>query len=67
MPTETREKKHEEKVPKTKPMPQGQEFKEWVEKQPKPPPGDRGNRLPPDPPTDQAAPRESGIAEPQEA
>ncbi len=66
MPTETREKEKREKVPQTKPMPPGQEFREWVERQPKPPPGERGNQLPPDPPTDQAEARESGTLEPEE-
>lgn len=59
----------EEKVPQTKPIPGGDpEFKQWVEKRPKPDPNDpeKGNRPPPDPRNDQIEPNEPGTTEPEE-
>lgn len=61
-----REKK--EKVEQTRATPvEDEEFTAWAGRQPKPRPDDpgKGNRLPPDPPQDLAAPREPGTAEPQ--
>jgi|GEM_PF-3027467 len=59
-------KKGKEKTAKTKPMPldAAAGFTEWVKKQPKAKPDDKG-ASPPDPPQDLKEPREHGTKEQQ--
>jgi hypothetical protein len=60
--------KGKEKLPKTKPMKlaEDREFVEFVQKQRKPTPDDKGE-LPPEPGQDAKEPRESGTEQPEEA
>ena len=56
-----------EKAPKTRAIrPDDKEFKVWVERQPKPDPGDpeKGNRVPPEPSRDLKEAREPGTSDP---